>query len=230
MTYHADATEEPSKVWRRIHRPEEYAADAAKFIASEIKLPSFIMSPFIPLAARLLKSWDDAAVETTAVYELEDSTKVMRTFFSITDYSNDAFYGLAEKILKKLGVGADLSSKYGETDFAWVLLGGVLNEYANYAGISPATAEKLIAFRMPLSDYFTATTWYPDRVEIANLTSGRVESMEVPPSDIEKIVSWTISFENKLCGAKSIRLAPGNPTYDEYLELENTYSRHMKCK
>lgn len=218
-----DTTAKPIKVWRRIHRPEEYAADAAKFIASELKLPNFLMAPFIPLAARFLKSWEDAAVETTAIYEMSDSTRIMRTFFHITDYSNAAFYSLAEKILKKLGVGADLSTKYGDTDFAWILLGGVLNEYASYAGISPATSEKLIAFRMPLSDYFTATTWFPDRVEIANMTSGRVESMKVPPSDINKIVDWTISFEKKLCGAKSVHIQPGSPLYDEYLLLEKTY-------
>mgnify|MGYP001081754672 CR=1 FL=1 len=40
-----------------------------------------------------------------------------------------------------------------------VLLGGVLNDYAGKAGVSRASTNALLEFRLRNSDYRTATTW-----------------------------------------------------------------------
>lgn len=213
---------EPTRVWRRIHRPEDYAADAARFVAREIRLPFIFIKPFVPIARRILAGWEDAAVETTALYETPGGKRTLRTFFQITDYSNDAIYGMIEKILKRMGVGAGFS-RNDETDFAWVLLGGVLSDYAESAGICRRTARRLNDFRFPLSDYFTATTWEPECVEIANLRTGRVETMCVPACDIDKIVDWAVCFEERISGCKSQNIEPGTAGYEEFMCLDAKY-------
>jgi len=221
MVHRNDGLIEPDKVWRRIHRPEYYAPDAAKFLAKEIGIPFIIVKPFIPLARSVLCRWEDAAVETTALYLLPDGDRVLQTFFKITDYSNAAVYAMLEKILKRLGIGARLSEQYGDMDFAWVLLGGVLEEYATSAGVCRRTTRRLNDFRYPLSDYFTATTWYPDRVEITNLDTGAVNSLDIPSRDIRKIIDWSVKFEESIC--RTDILEPGTAYFDEYLRLTDIY-------
>jgi len=221
---------EPKTVWRRVHRPEEYAADAAKFVAGELHVPFLVVRPFVPLARALLSKWEDAAVETTALYETPEGGRVLRTFFEITDYSGAAVYNFLEKLLKSLGVGADLAGKYGDTDFAWVLLGGVLDDYARRARVCRKTACALIDFRFPLSDYHTATTWYPDRVEIANLRTGRVETLEIRPGEIKRIVDFTINFENNPLCARPAAVAPGSPEYCEFERLAGIYDEILSAK
>ncbi len=213
---------EPVRVWRRIHRPEDYAADAAKFVAREIHIPFIFLKPFVPIARKILAGWDDAAIETTALYETPEGKRTLRTFFLITDYSNDAVYGMIERILKRMGVGARLS-RNDETDFAWVLLGGVLTDYAESAGVCKRTTRRLNEFRLPLSDYFTATTWETEYVEITNLRTGRVERMYIPARDICTIINWSVNFEEQISCCKSKTIEKGTTEYHEFLKLNAKY-------
>lgn len=213
------------KVWRRAHRPEVYAADAARWMAGETGVPYFALSLFVPLVRTMLSSWEPAADEVSALSESADGTRLLRTFFRITNYSNRAVYGMMEKILKKIGVGKSAMEKRPGTDFAWVLLGGVLNEYGAKAGLCEGSICELLEFRLRNSDYFTATTWYADRVEIANLGTRRVESLELPPGEISKVIDWSVDYHERRRGRGTKRLAPEHPEFNEYLELEVLYKR-----
>jgi len=123
------------RVWRRTHRPEEYASDALSWLATEAGLPPTLALPLRPLAVAILSKWEPAAEETSALLSSEKG-RAFRTFFSITNYSDKAVYSLMEKILRILGIGANKIKSNQDTEFAWVLLGGVLSDYACRAGVS----------------------------------------------------------------------------------------------
>lgn len=213
------------RVWRRVHRPEEYAADIAKYLATELKIPYTVMAPFVPLARGVLKRWEDAAVEYTEYISCDQGFVSLRTIFLIHNFSNSAFYGLAERLLCRLGVGRSSGLQCEDTDIAWVLLGGVLNDYAGKAGVSRASTRALLEFRLRNSDYRTATTWYRGRVEIANLATGRVETLELPECDIRRIVAFAIDYHKKKTGGQYMQL--NDETHDT-LEFQSLMERYRE--
>ena len=213
------------QVWRRVHRPEEYAADVAKFLATELKIPYAIMSPFVPIARRVLHRWEDAAVEYTEYISCEQGFVSFRTIFLIHNFSNSAIYGLAERILCRLGVGRSSNLQCSDTDFAWVLLGGVLNDFAGKAGVSRASTNDLLEFRLRNSDYRTVTTWFRDRVEIANLTTGCVETLALPERDILRVVAFALDFHKKKSRGAYMRLSDETAECVEFRSLMERYQK-----
>jgi hypothetical protein len=213
------------KVWKRVHRPEEYAADAARWMAGETGAPYFALSLFVPLVRAVLSSWEPAADEFSILSEDGDGALSLRTFFRITNYTDRAVYGMLENVLKKIGVGKSAMRKQPEVDFAWLLLGGVLNEYGAKAGLCEGSICGLLEFRLRNSDYLTATTWYSDRVEIANLKTGRVETLELPPEEIRKVIDWSVDQHEGRGGQGTKRLSAECPEFSEYIELEALYKK-----
>jgi hypothetical protein len=212
-------------VWRRTHRPEEYLADVISYIAGEIGVNRHLLMPLAPVARTILRRWDDAAHEFTEYTFFEDGKRIMRTFFLIHNYSNSVVYAMIEKVLKLIGVGksGQMRSKNSDTDFAWVLLGGVLNDYADRAGVSQASTKALLDFRLRNSDYNTTTTWYPDSVEIANLVSGRVETLAMPVKDINRIVDWGLEYHQSKCHRHYVRVEPDTDPWQDFSPLKERY-------
>lgn len=210
-------------VWRRVHRPEEYVFDVSKFIAREIKIPHALVLPALPIASALLRKWDDAAVEHTQYVVDAEGNRILRTFFKIHNYSNSSVYTLLEDLLQRMGVGRRMRNREPEVDFMWLVLGGVLTDYATCACVSEKSLKTLLDFRLKNSDYLTATTWFHSRVEIANLESGKVDILELPAKDIECIVSWAVDYQMKCCGKKSCEIASGHPECVEFDGLMRKY-------
>ncbi|MFH1538626.1 MAG: hypothetical protein ABIH66_06685 [bacterium] len=211
------------QLWRRVHRPEEYLRDIAKETAKQWGVPFPLFAPFIPPMRRMLKSWEPAAVETTEYSESGDGSRTLRTVFDITNYSNRRVYALVGALQRFFTRKS--SEKVRRAGFEWDILGGVLTDYARRAGLRRDTAVKLLDFRLENSDYLTLTTWYNDRVEIANLKTGRVEELELPPGEIAKVVDWSVRFQRSLCGGKTRALAPGCPEWREYLNILGDYEK-----
>jgi hypothetical protein len=210
------------RVWKKTHRPEEYASDALSWLASESGLPRSLTLPFRPIATAMLSKWEPAADEISALLS-SDNGRVFRTFFSITNYSNKAVYSLMEKMLRMLGIGTKKIESDQDIEFAWILLGGVLADYARRAGVSPETTDVLLDFRLSNSDYLTATTWFHDRVTITNLRTGRNDSLEIPAKDIDLIVDYSIMRHD--CGpANAASGIPGSTAHSEYLEMSSLLS------
>ncbi len=216
------------RAWYRCHRPEEYAADAAKWLAGEIRVPYLFVSPFVPLVKSMLGNWEPAAEEFTVYYSLPGGTQKLRTFFNITNYSNNKIYGTMESILRRLGVGAEKLKRNPEVDFAWVLLGGVLGDYACRAGISSDSIRKLLDFRLVNSDYLTATTWHTEHVEIVNLATAKVDTLSLPADDIRKVVDWSVRYHENACGTCSMELSESCEQYEELNRLSVKY-RDIVC-
>jgi hypothetical protein len=210
-------------VWKRIHSPEEYASDAAKWMAGEMGLPFIVVSPFVPLIKSIFSRWEPAAEEYSALVHDAGGAPIFRTFFKITNYSNHAVYEMMEGVLKRIGVGRSSLKKKPEIDFKWVLLGGVLGEYGVKAGLCEDSICKLLDFRLRNSDYFTATTWFAERVEIANLISESVESLELPPNEIKRVVDWSINFHKTCCGRSTTAVTSGCADYRRYMDLDGIY-------
>ncbi len=205
------------RVWKKTHWPEEYASDALSWLASEAGLPRALALPLRPLAAAILSKWEPAAEETSALLSFENG-RAFRTFFSITNYSDKAVYSLMEKMLRILGIGANRIKSNQDAEFAWVLLGGILSDYACRAGVSRETTRSLLDFRLRNSDYLTATTWFHDHVTITNLKTGRNESLYIPSKDISLIVDFSIMQHE--CGvATAASDIPDSKAYSEYIEL-----------
>ncbi len=209
-------------VWRHIHRPEDYASDAGAFVMRELRLPLFLMKPFVPLVQGMVRKWPPAAVETTAFTLFADGSRLLRTYFEITRYDSNGIYVIIERTLKKMGVGAGFLRKYEGIEFVWVLLGGILLDYGKYAGIDDSTARTLVDFRMPLSDYFMAVTWYVDRVEITNMNTGRTDCLSLPPREIAKIVDWASSYQNHNT-PRSAPLPGDARELEHFVSLERIY-------
>lgn len=224
MAHLIDSEIREQTVWRRTHRPEEYLPDVISYIAGEIGVNRRVLMPLAPVAGGILRRWDDAATEFTEYIFHHDGRRVMRTYFLIRNYSNSAVYAMIEKTLKIIGVGKSVKSGASNgTDFAWVLLGGVLNDYAARAGVSRASTERLLDFRLRNSDYNTVTTWYPECVEIANLVTGRVESLELPSADINRIVDWALEYHQSKFRRHYRRVAPDAEAWPEFLPLRERY-------
>lgn len=220
------------RVWRRTHRPEEYLRDIAKEIARQWGIPFPLFAPFIPPIRALLKTWEPAAAETTEYAESVDGAAILRTLFDITNYSNHRVYGLAaalQRFFSRVDSSNGHSPKVKREGFEWDILGGVLTDYARKAGLNRDSTEKLLAFRLGNSDYLTLTTWRADRVEIANLKTGRVEELELPPCEIEKVVKWSVRFHCRTSVASGRGggrpLAPQDPEWREYNKMLDEYER-----
>lgn len=211
------------RIWRCVHRPETFAADVAKYIASEMKLPGVLMAPFVPMAKAMLRGWEDAAVEYTEYAEYVDGSRTLRSIFLIHNYSNSRVYNLIERCLKLMGVGKCDTLECEEVDFAWRLLGGVLSDYASRAGVTGPTTDRLLDFRLRNSDYETVTTWRASSVEIANLNTGRIESLELPARDIEKIVDWAVNWHRRKKTAGYCELKSGSESYIIFDSLMKKY-------
>lgn len=194
------------EIWRRVHRPEDYLADISREVARQWGVPYPLFVPFLPPMRSLLKTWEPAAIETTQYIAREDGTRLMRTLFDITNYSNHRIYGLAETAQRFFSRNGARVKREG---FEWELLGGILNEYAGKAHLRKETTEKLLEFRLRNSDYYTMTLWSTDTVEIANLKTGRVESLELPPGEIAKVVDWSVDFQQRFHRRKKCEMAPG---------------------
>jgi hypothetical protein len=207
------------RMWRRVHRPEEYAADMAKFVAVELKLPPAIMIPFVPVARAMMRRWENAGVEYTEHTEFEDGTQKLRTVFLIHNYSNSRIYNLLERCLKMLGVAKRDGLECADVDYSWRLLGGILMDFASRAGVTKQTTQSLLEFRLCNSDYETATTWRTGEVEIANLRTGRVETLELPPPDVEKIVRWAVGFHKSKRGRAYCEISTESPEFQEFEKL-----------
>lgn len=227
MSHLIDSEIREKTVWKRTHRPEEYLPDVITYIAGEIGVNRRLLMPLSPVAGGILRRWDDAAQEFTEYTFHRDGRRIMRTFFLIRNYSNSAVYGMIEKVLKIIGVGksSGMGKNGGDTDFAWVLLGGVLNDYADRAGVSRASTALLLDFRLRNSDYNTVTTWYPDRVEIANLATGRVESLQLPAADINHIVEWGLEYHQTKYRRHYKRVDPDGALWPEFLPLRTRYEQ-----
>ena len=221
----ADEKLQPERVWRRVHRPEEYAGAAARWLAAEIGVPRQVLAPFVPLVKSALSRWEPAAEEVSVLVTDPDGGRVFRTFFSITSYSSHAVYGMAERVLRRLGAGRSRLERDPDTEFAWILIGGVLNDYAGRAGLCEDSTCRLLEFRLRNSDYLTATTWFGNCVEIANLETGRVERLELPELEIRKVVDWSVGYHERRAQRTTRRLEPGKPGYEDYLELAAAYRR-----
>ena len=225
MAYYIEDRITDRAAWRRSHRPEEYIPDVIHYIAREIKMPRALLMPLTPVARGILRRWEDAAQEFTEYIYYEHGRRVMRTVFMIHNYSNSVVYTMMEKALKIIGVGKSSSLQQDDVDFAWVLLGGVLNDYASRAGVTRATIDALLAFRLRNSDYHTVTTWYPDCVEIANLLSGHVETLALPEKDIRRIVDWALEYHRTKCRRHYKRVQPGTDDREEFDALMKRYEQ-----
>ena len=225
MAYTISSEIRERTAWKRTHRPEEYLPDVITYIAGEIRVPRKALMPLAPVARGILRRWEDAAREFTEYTFLEDGARIMRTIFLIHNYSNSAVYAMIEKVLKVIGVGGGAAAAPSEsdTDFAWVLLGGVLNDYAARAGVSRESTQALLNFRLRNSDYRTVTTWYPDCVEIANLETGGVESLPLPPQDIDHIVDWGMEYHTTKYKRHYTRVGESGACADEFNALMERY-------
>ena len=196
-----------------------------RYFARDLKLPQALLMPLSPVARGILKRWEDAAVEYTECVEHEFGGRVLRTIFLIHNYSNSAIYSMAERLLKRIGVGKSAMQGDDDVDFAWVLLGGVLNDFADQAGVSRAATDELLEFRLRNSDYRTVTTWFEDRVEIANLKTGRVENLSLPPGDIDRIVDFALEFHNKKCAVRYEMTDDESADFVEFKSLMERYGQ-----
>jgi hypothetical protein len=211
-----------SHLWRRVHRPEEYTEDLVRYIARDLGLPPALLMPVAPVGRRIAAGLPAAAVETTQFDVFACGRRRLRTVFQIANYSDRSVYQLVERMLKTVGIGRNMKAD-PDIDFTWLLLGGVLNDYAGRAHLHRDATDKLLAFRLRNSDYFTMTTWFPNCVEIANLTTGRVERIELPPEEIAKVVNYSVGVLKNIAGVKSRSLRPESPEMCEFHGFLETY-------
>lgn len=215
------------RLWHRVHRPEDYVGDVLKYIAGETGVPAGLLMAAGPIARRMVSSWPAAAMETTEYDVFACGRRRLRTVFRISNYSSRAVFQMAEKALRAMGIGAG-AGKGDETEFAWVLLGGVLNDYAERAGLRKETTARLLEFRLRNSDYFTMTTWFPECVEIANLDTGRVEYLALPEDDIGRVVDYAVNYLTNIAGRKSRWLRAEDREAGEYAEHLGSYEVHLR--
>ncbi|MEW5945171.1 MAG: hypothetical protein AB1742_03135 [bacterium] len=212
------------QMWRRVHRPEEYVDELSRHLAADVRVPYSLIKPLVPAVRRMVSRWEHAAVETTEYFECEKRGRLLRTVFLITDYSDHLVYGVLDKLHRGLLAGR-VRKLRGNEDFQWDLLGGVLVDFGRRAGIGNGTIGELLNFRHANSDFHTMTTWFMDRVEIANFRTGKIESLHLPEKEITRIVDYSVGFQREICGKKSRVVLPEEPAWDEFYALMADYEK-----
>ena len=209
-------------LWHYLHHPEEYTADFLRCLAAELHLSPAIFNLMTPLINRILHKWEHAAVETTEYKVHSDGTRLLRTIFTITQYPSYRILAFMEKVLRALGAGRSIKTP-STKEFGWLLIGGILTDYARRAGVKPSTTQQLLEFRLRNSDHYTLTSWYPDYVEIANLKTAEAERLYLEESEIAKIIDYAVHYQTKIRCKRTRCLSPDCSEWENFYRAIQKY-------